>query len=456
MRVLVLMTFTSACAALDPAALKEAMVYLKRYGYLPSSSNADHQGIQTEQMNEALRIFQKVTGLPVTGRPDSSTLAMMRAARCGLSDSFSRMLKYRILGQWHKKRLTYRIYNHPPVLGLSGTRAAVRAAFGYWGAVSPLHFQEVSVGHADIKISFHRKDQGCPVAFDGPGQVLGHAEGPESGIVHFDADEMWTEGRSYGTNLRIVAAHEIGHALGLGHSQYRSALMGPVYTGYHHNFKLHQDDIRGIQTLYGKPVEKPPTTPRKPEPSVPDPCTTGLNAIMLGPLHKTFAFRGHHVWTLSDSGYNTPVPINALWKELPGNIDAAVHSQRTSKSYFLKGDKVWRYSGFKLDGGYPKRLTIPSNIHAAFFLKSRRALVFIKGSQYWLWDELGSAKHLQLYPKPLAQLIAGLPPDPDAAFSGTDGHIYVFRGERYWRASPALVVEKGYPRRSRELMHCDD
>ena len=83
------------------------------------------------------------------------------------------------------------------------------------------------------------------------GGVLAHAFYPQNGETHFDDEERWVDRETDGIDLTTVTAHELGHALGLGHSEVSGALMAPYYQGYDPNFSLSDDDQRAIQSLYG-------------------------------------------------------------------------------------------------------------------------------------------------------------------------------------------------------------
>lgn len=91
------------------------------------------------------------------------------------------------------------------------------------------------------------------------------------GATHFDESEPWMIGAGSGIDLYQVAAHEFGHALGLDHSDRKDALMAPLYKNVWTN-DLYDDDIQGIQSLYGEKSGETPATPPE-APAAPPPKT---------------------------------------------------------------------------------------------------------------------------------------------------------------------------------------
>ncbi|MFS7925842.1 putative envelysin [Helianthus anomalus] len=247
--------------------IHDLKLYLSHFGYLNYESNPNvtnpKEDSFDDELEAAIKSYQVYHHLNATGTLDAPTVSTMVMPRCGFPDkqthqhsdkSLHTVSHYQFAQgtpKWPegKRHLTYAFGSRFPTRFIP----PVARAFSKWATASQYFTfsQARTYQSADIKISFAHGSHGDGAPFDGQGGVLAHAFYPTNGRFHYDADESWVIGavpNAY--DVETLALREIGHLLGLDHSQFQSAIMwGTFMAG--ETKGLSSDDIQGIRALYG-------------------------------------------------------------------------------------------------------------------------------------------------------------------------------------------------------------
>jgi matrix metalloproteinase-14 (membrane-inserted) len=453
--------------------------YLRQFGYLPSNDELSEDLTDVKAANEiamdehseefrlAVVEFQRFAGLNTTGKVDVATAEAMAMPRCGIRDKGADRAKRFVAESsvWPKRDLTYFIHKYPDEdLLPSEVDTVLKRAFSVWSSVTPLSFRS-SAGDSDIQVGFFRGVHSTnDVPFDGPGGVLAHAFFPRfGGNMHFDADENWqaetldARFRSSGRQLLQTAVHELGHSLGLQHSDRKESIMAPFYKGWMDEVALGDDDIRGIQYLYGvrKGVSQPPKITTPPPPPENDICSSPtINAATQTRDGSFYIFRGDSYWKLKPSaiGVEEGYPKNNVdWGGLPGAVDAAFFNPHNGFTYLFQGNQIGRYTNEELEPGYPRPISEEfqgldvSNLDAALLWPRNKHLYLFKEELYWKLD-VDKMRVADSYPKRISEHWLGVPDGLDAALAWSNGKTYFFKGTEYYRFDDTTLTVDADPR----------
>lgn len=204
-------------------------------------------------------------------RPFSPRLALATAALAWLAGARSMSVAAYTLGgaSWAQSAVNYVVNPVNLDLPQANVIQAVRTGADTWFNQAGINFQFVYAGTSTVVnntmdganvVMFRNASNGSAIAttyswFSGSTLL-------DTDIVFWDGGFLFFSGStgcSGGFYIEDIAAHEFGHALGLGHSTVTGATMYPSVSACDTGPRsLSADDIAGARSLYGV---RPPTAP---------------------------------------------------------------------------------------------------------------------------------------------------------------------------------------------------
>lgn len=189
-------------------------------------------------------------------RGPGALAAIAVCAACGAGERDAAPARFAVRGRWPgPPTLTWRSEDaHTPLAAGDFARAVARAAAA-WNATGVVTLQPAADGQpADVTLGWRRGHHGACEPF-GPSADVAHAGPVAPGtFVHFDLARAWSADGEAGLSVFATALHELGHVLGLGHSDAIDAVMGTDPT---RPAALSRHDLAGLWSLYGDGSDGP-------------------------------------------------------------------------------------------------------------------------------------------------------------------------------------------------------